>query len=480
MLEHTNIDFRRGGFVTHTSPKLDNAMPRRFSSDYFANTSATDTFRESQDWFHHERGNVIEMRTPRYSPSPSPRRQGLFDSPAGASPGAMRRCMSERGLVRQEKPASLLKRDEKPVSLFNRDEKPVSLFNRDEPFWTSPRTPRSWKADHPASAARGRSAETLLPLKMRELSPRDTLQDRPPAGRSKSPTFDVSEDWMAWSRPPDPVSPRHDRNMPSSNFQSPVRRMHSGKITRNSENWLRNVTDGQDAKPLPPMIANSENFQVSRGKKTGIYKDLDIAKHLVRFEADRVPAAPLSHRRHDFADHPQVVKQMEELRTLSPRRIAEAARADLASPGRHQSVAADFQHRTSGEMAAAVQPELSPSRAAGAEKYVVGYEIFDMENNGRRKTDLRKASIRHHSNSDVVKDHLQPSPYTSAIPGSKEEAARRVHVYGDFSVTPATMPKDTAYIHSGLKVVKYQTRSPGAFSPNARRVPALQMIRSPR
>ena len=29
MLEHTNIDFRRGGFVTHTSPKLDNAMPRR-------------------------------------------------------------------------------------------------------------------------------------------------------------------------------------------------------------------------------------------------------------------------------------------------------------------------------------------------------------------------------------------------------------------------------------------------------------------
>ena len=29
VLEHTNTDFRRGGFVTHTSPKLDNAMPRR-------------------------------------------------------------------------------------------------------------------------------------------------------------------------------------------------------------------------------------------------------------------------------------------------------------------------------------------------------------------------------------------------------------------------------------------------------------------
>ena len=63
---------------------------------------------------------------------------------------------------------------------------------------------------------------------------------------------------LRWSRPPDPVSPRHDANMPqggpdvvwpvvvpqpavfrSSNFQSPVRRMHSGKITRNSENWCR-------------------------------------------------------------------------------------------------------------------------------------------------------------------------------------------------------------------------------------------------
>eukprot|EP00435_Cladocopium_sp_Y103_P039320 s3427_g10.t1 len=193
VLEHTNTDFRRGGFVTHTSPKLDNAMPRRFSNTYFAKTLATDTFRE----------------TPRYSPSPSPRR-GLFDSP-GASPRAMRRCMSERGLIK-------------------RQDKPVSLFNRDEPFWTSPRTPRSWKADPPGSAARGRSAETLLPFKMRELSPRDTLQekhaglgivnkkgmqddqnplfflgllpaaravqDRPPAGRSKSPNFDVSEDWM--------------------------------------------------------------------------------------------------------------------------------------------------------------------------------------------------------------------------------------------------------------------------------------------
>ena len=29
--------------------------------------------------------------------------------------------------------------------------------------------------------------------------------------------------------------------------------------------------------------------------------------------------------------------------------------------------------------------------ACRGQKYVVGYEIFDMENNGRRKSDLRKA-----------------------------------------------------------------------------------------
>eukprot|EP00913_Durusdinium_trenchii_P012465 g11701.t1 len=214
------------------------------------------------------------MQSPRNVSPRSPRR-GLFDSPM-ASPRAMRRCMSERGLTKQE-------------------DKPSNLFNRDEPFWTSPRTPRSWKDGGPSgatvlpkptspkpqahlvgSAARGRSAEAL-PLKPRELSPRDTLQDwtkegvplpEPPLGfwapalallhtcledrqerpnvpRSKSPNFDVSEDWMAWSRPPEPSSPRHDGGMmPSSNFKSPLRRMHSGKITRNSENWLR--MDGQD------------------------------------------------------------------------------------------------------------------------------------------------------------------------------------------------------------------------------------------
>ena len=168
-------------------------------------------------------------------------------------------------------------------------------------------------------------------------------------------------------------------------------------------------------------------------------EELDIAKHLVRFETDRVPAAPLSHRRHDFEDQPQaskrplksplkaslrpfkavfyfychllslllllsslselflllyklsrsfqVMKYVEGVRTLSPRKLQESARADVSSPTKR--LAADFQHRTSGEMAAAVQPELSP-RACGAEKYVVGTEIFDLEQHGVRKS-LQKA-----------------------------------------------------------------------------------------
>ena len=41
-------DYRRGGFVTHTSPKLDNPVPRRLPKSYVAKGLASDTFRESQ------------------------------------------------------------------------------------------------------------------------------------------------------------------------------------------------------------------------------------------------------------------------------------------------------------------------------------------------------------------------------------------------------------------------------------------------
>ena len=71
------------------------------------------------------------------------------------------------------------------------------------PFWSSPRTPRSWKAEK--SSARGRSSEPpkgalSLPLKPRELSPRDTLQEiknRSPMGRPGRPK-ELSKSSLYW------------------------------------------------------------------------------------------------------------------------------------------------------------------------------------------------------------------------------------------------------------------------------------------
>mmetsp|Transcript_65712 Transcript_65712/g.154627 ORF Transcript_65712/g.154627 Transcript_65712/m.154627 type:complete len:506 (-) Transcript_65712:55-1572(-) len=482
-MDQSGVDFRRGGYVTHTSPKLDNPIPKMHGR-FVPSTFATDTFRESQDWFHHESASA-RPRTPNATPrNTSPRGQrGLFGgrSPRSLSPRSPRRSMSERPRDR-------------PANLFN---------SADESYWLTPRSPRNFgKVDYSGvrgSFSRGRSevpparmsARELSPrqdlsMRLRDVSPRDNLREdrdgRSPsaAARQYSPNWNMSEDWMAYSRPADasPVATKVDRMMPSSNFNSAVRRMHSGKITRNSENWLR--MNGEDAKPSFATIANSENFLISRGKKTGLNKDPEIAKHLVRFEAHRVPEPPPTNRRHQFSDNPQVAKHVEELRTLSPRRLADAALADTLSPAGKASATVAVQHRTSGEMAAVVQPELSP-RAAGAEKYLVGSELVDIENRGLRKSSVaKKAMSRHHCNSDEIREHLQQGPGASAIPSSRLERERRVHVFGDFSVVPATMPKDTAYIHSGLRVVRYQTRSPGAFSPNASRTRALETLRSPR
>jgi len=509
-IDKSGVDFRRGGFVTHTSPKLENTVPRRFSTGVVPTAFATDTFRESQDWFRHESA-APRPRTPNATPrNASPRgERGLFGSrsPRSLSPRSpLRRSMSARATFR---------------------DKPANLFDRaDESFWLSPRTPRNLSkvkseieltvptrgggGGGGGSFSRGRSeclpdrmsarqlsarADSARPLsvrvdaspRQRDVSPRDTLgQDRDcrspsAASRVLSPNWNMSEDWMAYSRPrdPSPVAVKADRTMPSSNFSSAVRRMHSGKITRNSENWLR--MNGEDAKPTAAAIANSENFQLSRGKRTGLNKDPEIAKKLMRFEAHRVPEPPPNNRRHQFSENPQAAKHVEELRALSPRRLADAALADTLSPAGKASATVSVQHRTSGEMAAAVQPELSPRRG-GAEKYLVGDELVDIENRGLRKSHAtKKVRSRHHCNSDEVREHIQQDPTSSAIPSSRSERERRVHVFGDFSVVPATMPKDTAYIHSGLRVVRYQVRSPGTFSPNAPRVRAIETLsRSPR
>lgn len=342
------------------------------------------------------------------------------------------------------------------------------------------------------------------------LSPRDTLYGNGVAvgsmdrctnveGRAKSPTFTTSEQWMEHTRENLNSTKQQSNNaMPSSKIGSTVRRMHSGKITRNSENWLR--MDGQDAKPAPSLIFNSCDHNASRGKKTGLEDDPQVAKQLIRQDIDMVPEeAQRQQRRHQFQNLPQAQAHIDELRALSPRHLQQAATADaMSTTGYRESAGVAVLHRTSGEMAASISPDQAVPLSRPAEKYVVGGGILDMRHTGVRtvqdcvKHAVRNngyphrssslgsiVNIRHHTNSDLVRENMTPqiTHYnTMALPSSRQEASRRIHVYGDYSAPPATMPKDTAYIQSGLRLVKYQTRSPGKYSPNAMRVPASTII----
>mmetsp|Transcript_102443 Transcript_102443/g.181945 ORF Transcript_102443/g.181945 Transcript_102443/m.181945 type:complete len:510 (+) Transcript_102443:65-1594(+) len=484
-LERSDVGFRRGSHVTTHSPKLENTAPRRQTTG--PAKPSTDTFR-SQEWFRHEPRNP----SPRSPPLTSPRfTRGAFGmSPSSSPRNGMQKSMSERLLSSQDTAARLFGGEPTP-----RGEKSPRREEKVDPAAMGPA----------AGLTRGRSEGFLgFGSAGREMSPRDTLfQDRtrgrpdtsvarsPSAtGRTRSPTFNQSEDWWGYSKPKaQEGTAKIDKTMPSSNFSSSIRRQHSGKITSNSDNWLR--VNGEDAKPAPPSIANSQNYYISRGKKTGLLKDADVAKNLMRLEVDKVQDTSRSNRKHDFQNHPQAMRHMEEFRVFSPRRL-ESARDTVKDSGR---LTAGVQHRTSGEMVASISPEPTPVSAPG-EKHVVGFELVDIASSGVRKADNcikvaaqsghgypQARASRHHLNSDTVKEHIQPVDMpqfthhsASHKPPTREEASRRVHVYGDFSAPPSTMPKDTAYIHSGLKVVKYQTRSPGLYSPNAPRVPASQML----
>lgn len=81
---------------------------------------------------------------------------------------------------------------------------------------------------------------------------------------------------------------------------------------------------------------------------------------------------------------------------------------------------------------------------------------------------------RDHRNSDVIREHLQPMHMQP--PAAYTALARHLVSFGNHSVLKKDTPKDTAYLQSGLRVVRYCTRTPGAFSPQMARVPASQAL----
>jgi len=310
--------------------------------------------------------------------------------------------------------------------------------------------------------------------------------------------------------------------MPSSNFARTRRRRHSGRITQNSENWL--TPRVEEVKQAPPVIANSENYHLSRGKKVNIAKDAGHAKgRLTMDSSEPAETWQQTQRRHNF---PEQVEQS----TAQPCRrhpgvvshpVVGVAAAALQG-GRAACGLVDAQHRTSAEMAATIMPEMQ-AHVPKQSKYFVGSEIVDWQNNGRRNAPdcalhavqvglparmMNMAKLRDHRNSDAIRDHLQQGPVrVNAAPpppvvvaDGHTVAARRaavptsvptymsvastttgtsdphIHSFGEFSMLPSSTSKDAAYSLSGLHNVKYGTRSAGACSPNAQRMPVSQIV----
>merc|ERR1712060_186038 len=71
----------------------------------------------------------------------------------------------------------------------------------------------------------------------------------------------------------------------SSSAAAQLRRQYSGRMTENSDNWLR--VGGEDSRPAAPVIANSTDHVQSKGKKINIAKDADNMKRRLRLDSSQ-------------------------------------------------------------------------------------------------------------------------------------------------------------------------------------------------
>lgn len=501
---------RRASNVTQKPNKVDPSIPHTRSWQQ-ARKKSPDECR-SREWAQPPGSNrMVSANEPYLSPR-CREGTGLFNllvSPRSS----WRRRKSGRC---QEKAGDQSPRNPRPTQVIQRGRSEAFLSSRDicdtprDMLDGGPCASHGWSLHVDAAEDRCRGR--------RNLSPEHTGG----ASRSPSPTFCVSEDWMGYSSPhgdhdADSRDKPGELTMPFSNCSSQLRRQHSGRITENSENWLR--ANGENAKPAPPTIANSENYNPSRGKKTNYAKEQNGVKARLRLDLSQMENQR-THRRHEFPESLQSQRQIEQLRQASPCLPLQGTTNDVSggSQGSQACALVDAQHRTSVEMAITIMPDAAPVASGTAEalcigqqKYMIGNELVDWQSNGRRtatfcvKHGLQGAlskqaksmvNLRDHRNSDAVREQLTlpvatatikqpmsvrtgascmysagPLHATIVAPPLAAQLEQRVHCFGEFSSLPSTMQKDTAYLHSGLNVVKFSSRSPGVFSPNVQRVP---------
>lgn len=507
---------RRGTEICTTSFKLENTAPTKLSK---ARSTASDTFR-SQEWFRHDLGRPTELpqREVALGNSPRPWKDDGFagspSSPRGLQNGVTR-SKSQKSFGEMESssdraagtPRRGVERS-RSVGLLGQQSGPrdvtVSLFDG-KGAARNPRSPRSPRGGFAVDVPAGRPVERGRSC--------DNGVDSAPRKRTQSPTYQQSENWMAFSSgQKEPPARDNNPTMPSQGFNYKSRLAHVGRQSEGNDNILGRGRGDHVADPGPPEPSGifAADCVASRGKKMMNPKmqTHDAARRIKQDSTE--PALLASERKHAFPELPQSHTQMEEFK-LSPRLPPPQSTANFSSAA--NGCIADVMHRTSAEMASAMMPERVTADATEEQrKYMVGREVVSWANCGRRgaqqcflntrrvASQISKeaggsqippphslANVRDHRNSDVLWDHMrtgpapkwqekltvapnmmpvQPSPARKAsAPSTAAGLQNGVLSYGDVSCLPNSTPKDHAYLQSGLKVFKYGARTPGYFSP---------------
>mmetsp|Transcript_70952 Transcript_70952/g.178938 ORF Transcript_70952/g.178938 Transcript_70952/m.178938 type:complete len:530 (-) Transcript_70952:148-1737(-) len=330
----------------------------------------------------------------------------------------------------------------------------------------------------------------------------DSAASPGPDHRALSPTFQSSKDFCLQC----PSSPRceegssrgavytmtADKGFPTP-FSPRRLRQQSGRITENSVNFLQH--EEENTTPVPTVITNSEDYKISRGKKTGYKREQEHVKGRLSLDMDQQDTdLPSTQRRHDFTKSLSSPRTTSQSQQQSPR-----LGCGLSKSNSHASafVNVGMQHQTSGDMAASIRPDVTSQQS---QKYFVGNEIVDWQNSGRRGLAacarhaaqtgalVRSpvsviATPRDQRSSEGMREqfqHQKPVVVQASVPvvyASPPVVAQSMPFAPCTSIMPSSTSKDTAYLHGGLKVVKYSPRASGQFSPNVPRAPVSTLMK---
>eukprot|EP00747_Dinoflagellata_sp_TGD_P168761 gnl/TRDRNA2_/TRDRNA2_195920_c0_seq1.p1 gnl/TRDRNA2_/TRDRNA2_195920_c0~~gnl/TRDRNA2_/TRDRNA2_195920_c0_seq1.p1 ORF type:complete len:539 (-),score=52.91 gnl/TRDRNA2_/TRDRNA2_195920_c0_seq1:91-1668(-) len=487
----------KGTHVTHTSMKVFHQVNSAKNLHHPRGTN--DTFKES-GWFRHDDmapySSDVSYLSPRFTKSGGGK---LPARPPADTAAGLGRATSRKNISFDKAPETV---DITPSEdsyamrsprLANGHQSPRAADGNEE---SKPRkTFLEFSNKNRRGVVRCQSDGTLdRPRRMEALlSPRYPQDDHGLEAAWKSsperhsPTYRMSANWVAWSSGENPASEGSSGKvtMPSRNFSSHTRIPQSGRRTEMSQTSHEH--------PTASYISNCEDYKPSKGIRCNILKDDDNARRRLQLDPTQSERNLIKERKHAFPDDPLTQYQKDQLRTVS----SNGAKGSH-EPNRHM---VDIQHRTSAEMAASFRSAEKPERhneesfCAGGPRGRKGgtecrqsiqdrSEQIKAEVSGYVQMPVRRG-LRDHRNSDVVKEHLQPTPASTLPiapvinptqlnwPPPEREIGRRAaggRVNSSSSVVSSNQPQDLVNVPERSMVTEVRALKPAGYSPYLSRV----------